>query len=330
MAYSDTVLRRARARLAQAKEDRERENDRRIAAIYDAHPRLREVDNRLRVTVAQAMAAAFQQGQDPSEAIARLRAENLALQQERAGLLERAGIDEADLRATPVCPHCGGSGYIGERMCQCLQALCREEQKHALSTLLAGDERFESFRLDCYPDVPDPQLGVSPRVWMQQVFQQCRRYARDFSTRSPSLLFSGGPGLGKTFLSAAIARTVADSGFSVAYESAGQIFADFEAEKFGGGGGELTEKYRRCDLLILDDLGTELTTQFTLSALYALLNGRLLEELPTVVSTNLTTDELRRRYTPQIASRLLGRFELLLFVGNDIRMRRPRPASARP
>ena len=101
----------------------------------------------------------------------------------------------------------------------------------------------------------------------------------------------------------------------------GKIFADFEEEKFGDGE-HLTDKYSRCDLLILDDLGTEMTTQFTLSALYSIVNGRLLAGLPTVISTNLTTDEIRRRYTPQIASRLLGRYELLLFAGNDIRMLR--------
>ena len=101
----------------------------------------------------------------------------------------------------------------------------------------------------------------------------------------------------------------------------GKIFADFEEEKFGDGE-HLTDKYSRCDLLILDDLGTEMTTQFTLSALYSIVNGRLLAGLPTVISTNLTTDEIRRRYTPQIASRLLGRYELLLFAGNDIRMMR--------
>lgn len=321
MPYSDEVLRRAQARLAAARSERERENDARIQAIYRRCPRLLEIDRQLRATVAQAMAAAFRKGEDPAAAIARLREENLSLQREREWLLESKGIDEADLQAEPICAICGGTGYVGERMCECLRELCRQEQKQELSSLLAGRETFDAFRLDLYSDAPDPKLGVSPREVMHQIFQRCRRYAAEFSLRSPSLLMSGGTGVGKTFLSAAIARTVADAGFSVVYDTAGRIFSDFEEEKFGSGT-HLTGKYRRCDLLILDDLGTEMTTQFTLSALYDLVNGRLLAGLPSIISTNLTTAELRSRYTPQIASRLLGRYERLPFAGSDIRLLR--------
>lgn len=321
MAYSEAVLRRAKARLAGAKEEQDRENYLRIQSIYRRAPRLRELDQQLRATMAKVMAAAFQKGEDPEAALATIKEENLALQREREWLMDTEGIDEADLRNGPVCTLCGGNGYVGERMCECLRELCRQEQKKELSTLLSGKGSFETFRLDVYPAGPDPKLKTSPLALMTIVYDRCRDYAHDFSLKSPSLLFSGGPGLGKTFLSAAIARTVADRGFSVAYESAGKVFTEFEREKFGGEDG-LTRKYLDCDLMILDDLGTELTTQFSQSALYALLNGRLLEERPLIVSTNLTAAELRQRYTPQIASRLLGPCELLLFFGNDIRMKR--------
>jgi len=320
MAYSESILRRAKARLAEAKEAREHEDARRIEEIYTAQPRLREIDRELRATAARVMAAAFRHGEDPTEAVAKLREQNLALQRERAWILESEGIDEADLCAAPVCALCGGSGYVGERMCECLRELCRQEQKKELTSLLSGRGSFETFRLDCYSAAFDANLGASPREQMELTLRRCRRYAQEFSPRSPSLLFCGGTGLGKTFLSAAIARAVADRGFSVVYESAGRVFSDFEREKFGGEQA-LTGKYMECELLILDDLGTEMTTQFTLSALYALLNGRILAALPVIVSTNLTADELQRRYTPQIASRLLGTCELLLFAGEDIRMR---------
>ena len=320
MPYSDQVLRRARARLAAARANRDQENDLRIAAIYDAHPRLREIDRQLRATVAQVMTAAFRRGEDPTQTVEQMRKANLELQRERAWILESEGIDESDLKAEPICAVCGGTGYVGERMCECLAELCRQEQKKELSSLLSGNERFDAFRLDLYPDMEDANLGgYSPRAIMRHVYERCRRYAAEFSVQSPSLLLSGGTGLGKTFLSAAIARTVTDGGYAVVYETAGQVFSDFEAEKFGGSG-HGTAKYLHCDLLILDDLGTEMTTQFTLSALYSLVNGRLMAGLPTIISTNLTTNEIRQRYTPQIASRLLGTYELLLFAGNDIRL----------
>ena len=157
---------------------------------------------------------------------------------------------------------------------------------------------------------------------MQLTFNHCRRYAKEFSRKSPSLLFTGGPGLGKTYLSACIARTVADSGFSVVYDTAGKLFADFEAEKFGGRGEEQTRKYLACDLLIIDDLGTEMTTQFTQSVLYQVINTRLMEDKPVIISTNLTDESLRQRYAAPIVSRLTGAYQTCQFLGHDIRQLR--------
>ena len=146
----------------------------------------------------------------------------------------------------------------------------------------------------------------------------------NFSLSSGSLLFSGATGLGKTFLSACIARQVAENGYSVVYETAIRLFADFESEKFGPPLEEprsRTNKYLNCDLLIIDDLGTEMTTQFTISALYTVINTRLMENRPTIISTNLADTEIEGRYSPQIASRLIGTYRLIQFAGEDIRRR---------
>lgn len=320
MPYTDVVLRRARTRLAEARQSHERENDERIQRIYEEYPRLRELDRRIRATTARAALAAFRKGEGLAEEIEKLKTENLALQRERRELMDAAGLTEADVRSAPLCPECGGTGYIGARMCSCLKNICREEQTRELTSLLSCRGSFETFQLDLYPSAFDPKLRASPRALMGEVFSRCKQYATHFSEQSPSLLFSGGTGLGKTFLSAAVARTVAGRGFSVVYETAGKVFSDFEREKFGGAE-DLTHKYLECDLMILDDLGSEMTTQFTFSALYSLLNGRILNGRPFLVSTNLTTGEILKRYTPQIASRLLGSCELLAFAGDDIRMK---------
>ena len=322
MAYSEGVLQRARQRLAQEKAQYDSEAEARRAQIYSAYPRLREIDQALRKSMAAAVATAFRQGDDVPQAMEAIKKENLALQREREWLLEAADLDEAALEPPPFCPHCGGSGYVGAVMCECLRELCRQEQKKELSSLLSGKENFDGFRLDYYPTEPDPSLGVSPRQLMERTFRRCKRYAREFRLGAPSLLFSGGPGLGKTFLSACIARAVADSGFSVVYDTAGQLFDDFEAVKFGGDQRDLTQKYLNCDLLIVDDLGTEMTTQFTQSVLYRVINDRLLQNRPMIVSTNLSDSALRQRYSPAIASRLLGAFEICLFLGQDIRLMR--------
>ena len=129
----------------------------------------------LRATVAKVAAAAFTHGQDPAAAVEQARQENLALQRERSWILETAELEESDLEITPVCTECRGTGYVGERMCQCLKELCRQEQKKELSSLLGGRETFETFRLDYYPDRPDPDYGVSPRFVMSRVYDRCRR-----------------------------------------------------------------------------------------------------------------------------------------------------------
>ena len=319
MAYSEAVLHRARERLLQEKNLYEAETAARRAQVLQAYPRLREIDQALRQSVAGAVAAAFRKGEDTTAAIAALKEKNLALQREREWILASAELDESVLDPPPFCPHCGGSGYVGSSMCECLRELCRQEQKKELSSLLGGKESFDGFRLDLYPTEPDPNLGVSPRQLMERTFRRCRRYAREFGAGAPSLLFTGGPGLGKTFLSACIARAVADNGFSVVYDTAGKLFSDFEAVKFGGNQQDLPRKYLQCDLLIIDDLGTEMTTQFTQSVLYRVLNDRLLENRPVIVSTNLSDQALRQRYSAPIASRLLGAFEVCLFLGQDIR-----------
>ncbi len=321
MGYSEQVLRRARERLEQAKQERERENEAHRREAYARYPRLQEIDRELQMTMAQLMAATLRRGEDPAEAIAKIREKNLALQREREWILEAGDFEEGYLDDAPVCAKCGGTGYEGNQMCSCLRELCRQEQKKELTSLLgSGRESFESFRLDVYSDLYDEKLGTSPRKLMQSNFNICRRYAQNFTPQAGNLIFSGATGLGKTFLSACIARQVADRGYSVVYETAIRLFSDFESEKFGGEEQRgLSRKYLACDLLIIDDLGTEMTTQFTISALYNVVNTRMMENRATIISTNLAPEALEGRYSPQIASRVLGTYRLLKFAGSDIR-----------
>ena len=320
MAYSSEVVRRARARLAEAKEDRERENREHLRIAYERAPRLKEIDRQLRLTMVKAAQAVFAGG-EAETLMAKAKEENQELQREREWILDTT-FEEGFLDETPICPICSGTGYVGSTMCECLRELCRQEQKKELTFLSAGRESFDQFRLDYYPDRVDPKTGFSPRAIMERTFQVCKRYAYSFTMKSGNLLFSGNTGLGKTFLSACIARTVADSGYSVVYESAGHLFTTLEKARFDSNdeNRQAAAKYTACDLLIVDDLGTELPGQFVTAALYSLVNDRLLEGKPTIISTNLTEEDLVRRYNPQIASRLRGSYRRVAFVGEDIRL----------
>ena len=323
MGYSAEVMQRARARLAEAKADRESENQQHLAHAYEQVPRLREIDKQLRLTMALAAQAVFASGGDVQSAMEAARDKNLALQRERENLVN-LHFEEGYLDDSPICEKCGGSGYVGSTMCECLAELCRQEQKKELTFLNVGRETFEQFRLEYYPDRIDPKLGVNIRAVMEKTYQTCRKYAFGFTERSGNLLFSGDTGLGKTFLSACIAWTVADRGYSVVYESAGHLFSKLERAKFSGdeAAREEVKKYNECDLLIIDDLGTEMPGQFTTAALYSLVNDRLLAGKPMIISTNLNVDDLGRRYSPQIASRLRGSFTRVAFLGEDIRVKK--------
>ena len=321
MAYSNEIVRKARAELASRKADHESQTLARLHAAYAKIPRIQEIDILLRKSMAIAMQTAFQKGTDAREAMEAVKQANLALQEEKKQLIA-ANFAPGWLDETPICPKCGGSGYIGTFMCQCLRDLCRQEQEKEIALLADPGQHFGAFRLDYYSDRPDPKTGISPRAIMSRGFDICREYAQNFSPASGNLLFNGGTGLGKTFLSACIAREVAVQGYSVAYETASHLFSKLEKHRFHPDE-ETAQEMKRlndCDLLIIDDLGTELPGQFVTAALYTLLNDRLLAGKPMVVSTNLNMAEVGQRYSPQIRSRLEGSFQLLPFVGQDIRV----------
>ena len=324
MAYDGKIMRRAQQRFEEDRRAREEQFHQRQETIYDRAPRLRQIDQELRSTMSHIIASALRRGTDPRPAVAVLRDRNLDLQTERTALLHRLGLGPDALDEKPACALCGDTGFREGAVCRCLRAYYAREQKRELSVLLdLGSQSFDTFSLDWYAQTRDDNYGVSPRQNMETVYEVCADYAAHFGRRSGNLLLFGDPGLGKTFLSACIAREVSDGGFSVVYDTAGQIFERFEARKFGRTEGEAAEadveRVLNCDLLILDDLGTELTTAFVVSALYQILNTRLLTEKCTILNTNLNPGEIARRYSAQIASRVEGEYRLLPFFGEDIR-----------
>ncbi len=299
-------------------------------------PQLEALDRAIQGTVAQAVAAALQRGADPAQAVERARQENLSLQRQRLELLTGVGIDPQELENAPLCPICHDTRRHEGRPCQCVAQLCAAENLKELGRQLDLEGcDFDRFQLRWYDAGFDPRLGASPRELMASVLAVCRDYAQLFP-RYPSknLYLYGGTGLGKTLLSGCIAKAVAQGGHWTVYATAGALLGQYEAVKFNrdGDGSALedTRRYERCDLLVLDDLGSEMTTPFVQSALYQLLNQRLLAGRATVISSNLDMDAARDRYVPQVASRLEGEFQELPFFGRDIRLLKKEERQARP
>ena len=193
-----------------------------------------------------------------------------------------------------------------------------------LPAITIADQNFSKFDMSFYSTRPDGRSGISPRENMEYNLGECKTYAAKFSKDSPNLLLFGSTGLGKTFLSTCIAEAVSARGFSVAYDTAINIVAAYETIKFGSGDGEAAAeraaRYERADLLIIDDMGTEMGTAFTVSALYNLINNRLMAKRPMIINTNLLPETLSEKYSPAVASRLLGEFLPLRFFGDDIRL----------
>ncbi len=317
--------------LAMARE--EKENIRRTAVqtdrarherVYAQVPELQALDRQIAALIPQAASAAL----GGNGSLEPIRLQSLDLQARRAELLVENGWPMDYLDGAWDCPRCRDTGYVEGRMCSCLKKLYDQVRTRDLSALLKlGSESFGTFDLGLYDDRPDPISGVSPRAQMETVFGICYDYAVDFGKRRENYLFRGGTGLGKTFLSACIAREVSNQGFSVVYVPASEALGAFETQKFAKGteedvaqAGALVRRMCQCDLLILDDLGTEMMSEPSRSALYTLVNTRLLARKKTVASTNLTSAQMEKRYTPQIMSRLEGEYQVLSFAGTDIRL----------
>ena len=306
MPYDGKLLARARGELDNIRAKNRAETQRRYNEVCARLPEIRSIDAELRGHRAKLVRLTIGKSPDMQAQIAALRDENLDLQMHRTELLT--------------------TGVYQGGVCRCLDRLYNKELTKELGTLMRrGDESFEKFDLSLYPAQADPAAGVVPRDVMRKVSEACRRYAENFSDNSTNLLFQGGTGLGKTYLSACIARVVSAHGFSVCYDTAASALDNYEKAKFSRDteeGEAAAVKIRRmesCDLMILDDLGTEMLTPMGQSALYTLVNSRLVNGKKTIISTNLTNDELSKRYSEQIASRILGEFQCLPFVGTDIR-----------
>ena len=325
MAYDGRLMAAAAAELEKIRENNRSEQARRTAQIYSLIPEIESIDRQLRGHMAALVRLTLAKSERMAEDLAALERENLELQARRAELLTAHGFALDYLDDIHSCPACGDSGRVNGQLCGCMKGLYNKALSLELGSLLKhGDECFENFDLRLYDSIPDSR-GSSPRAVMQRIYEACRKFADNFPNVEANLLMQGGPGLGKTYLSACIARVVADKGLSVCYESAVAALDAYEQQKFcrdsaeGLSAAAKVQRMSDCDLMILDDLGTEMLTPMSQSALYTLINKRLVKGRKTIISPNLSDSELEKRYSPQIYSRLAGEFIHLPFAGKDIR-----------
>ncbi len=311
MGYSREIYLRAADELAHRRQQAEMHALARRTRILQKQPKAADCERRMAASAAK-IAHIVLAGGDVKKALATAQAENEQAQKELAALIAAAGETGTDFSPVYTCPLCEDTGFNGNGLCTCHKALlaryaCEELSKTTGMKLTD----FDSIDLGFYSD--------DVRSHMQDVFDFCRAYGEQFDLSVDSLLLFGPTGIGKTHAALAIAQLATERGFSVIYGPTPTLLRKLEKEHFGRAEGNTEEALLDCDLLILDDLGTEMSTAFTNAALYDILNGRMLAGLPTIISTNLTAADWAPRYGDAIASRVLGTYVSLHFMGDDIR-----------
>lgn len=293
----------------------EKEYDARIAEASAAIPGFAELTKELSATGLKIFASSI--GGRKAD-LDEIRRETEEIRKKRSELLLAAGYpaDFADRRYN--CEKCSDSGYVDLKMCSCLRKefIIAGMENSGLGKLLKT-QSFDNFSLRFY--------SGRDEVIMKHNADKLKKFAENFTSESTeSFLLLGATGLGKTHLSTSVAKVVIERGYDVLYRTAQDIMSVFERQRFGNGyqGDGSEREFFEADLLIIDDLGTEVVTQYTVSWLYDIINSRTNEDKPTIINTNLTQEELRARYADRITSRIFGEFLPLMFTGRDIRLQK--------
>lgn len=316
--YSFEVKNKVKELFEQKREVAYQDAEKRKTEVYLRVEGVEQIDKALSKTGLKVYSEAINKSSSRplEERIAALREENLELQRARAELMVAAGYPADYTKPRFECKKCSDTGYVDLFPCECLiTALRRESYLSSGLGALLSDQSFDNFDLSLYP--------TSSRDMMQYIFNNVKLYAETLDGDSPNknLLFCGGTGLGKTHLSTSVARTLIDRGFSVIYDTAINIMCVFERERFAKPGTDIvSDRYFDCDLLIIDDLGSEVPNSFSHATLYNIINTRLNSDKATLISTNLSEQKLRQVYDERIVSRLFGAYRLFVFKGDDIRL----------
>ncbi len=330
MSFSKEMHEKARAEIKNRRNTAEYTASQRKNELSFKYPEFQFIESELAKTGHETVRA-FALPKEKAEAeLSRIREKNRQLREERKNLLKALNLPEDYLDVKYTCEKCQDTGVVeeydedrrvsyGTKLCSCHNELLKKYASEKMSSMTPLElSSFDDFNMDYYPK--SNINGENPHDEMLLVYNSCKDYAENFDTDSPSLYFYGRTGLGKTHLSLAIANEALKKGYNVLYGSVITFLNKIEKEKFGRADSFETEEVLiNADLLILDDLGAEFSTPFIVSAIYNIINSRIARGVPTIISSNLNLEELKSRYPESIASRIIGNFTTVEFIGKDIR-----------
>ncbi|MBQ4121617.1 MAG: ATP-binding protein [Clostridia bacterium] len=315
MAYRKEILHKVRQDYNQKRNRALGEAAERLAALHEKYPDLAAIDSALAKTGMSLVKEIVKGSEGIQDRVAAVRLENERLQKDRADMLVFYGFSPDYTDVKYECTQCQDTGFCGVEPCLCYKkALAKEALAYAGLARLAERQSFDTFDLKYYQG--------DNRAMMEKVLAFCKRYAESFHEKADSLLLIGNTGLGKTHLSTSIAVSVVEKGYEAVYTSAPNLFSALEAEKFGREAQLTMQEVLDAEFLLIDDLGTENPSALNNNFLYNIVNTRLITGKPTLINTNLMPADLMKRYTDRLASRLLGEYAVMRFVGSDIRMQK--------
>jgi DNA replication protein DnaC len=317
---SDILLEYERKRAAADEAARDRQLE-----VYRKIPRIKQIDSELASMGVEIAQSVFKKGIDINALIEDKRKSSMNLKIEKAGLLTENNYSHDYMDPKYSCMDCKDMGYIGTDRCHCFKQriIDRYYDQSNLKGILEK-ENFETFVFDYYSPHKFEDEVYSPRKNMEEIFAACVHFSKDFGKSSENLFFYGKSGLGKTFLSNCIAKDLLDRGKLVVYQTSSNLIDILKEAKFEStdenSQGKLDDIFE-CDLLIIDDLGTEYKTEFSQMELYNVINKRLLSNKKMIISTNFSLENLYQTYAERIISRIFGSFTIYKFYGEDIRLK---------
>lgn len=317
------VIRQLLGEYEQQREENYREELRRKREVSGVDSEILDLINERATIFGNATRAAFANGRVDTQA---MQAQLEALSNRIREKLVQAGFSEDYLQPIYRCPVCRDTGYVGDLIrekCNCLKQRIMDAENAGERKGGLGSHNFEQFDLNVFPDEPVKGEKATQREHMRRIERAARRYAEDFpDTQKPNLIFFGAPGLGKTFIADCIASRVMDRAFVVRRVTAYRLMELMRKFQFDGSEAQAVDYLQTCDLLFIDDLGTEPQTKSTSSYLFQIINERNNNDLHTIISTNCAPEQLCDIYSERVASRLMdvSKTVCIKFYGRDLRM----------
>lgn len=298
--------------------------DKKKTYIHEQSPQIKDIERELALTGARVARLIAQAPDKQEEFLQQLKQENKKLMDRKHALLEELGLDPHYLDMQYKCGTCEDTGYVGNELCTCFKhRLVRSAYNQSNIKRTLQWENFSTFNFDYFNKENVPDEMKSPYDNMSSNYQHAVEFVKSFPNQQ-NMLYYGQAGTGKTFLTNCVAKAILDRGFLVLYFTAFELFNLLERYKFHHHE-DMEEGFKNifeCDLLIIDDLGSEMNTSFTSSELFNCINTRILEQRSTIISTNLSIRDIQDHYSDRISSRIIGHYELFKFYGGDIRIQK--------